>query len=113
MDLSARSGSQPLHNGDLLSVARLRPTLDSGIVVQGYVFAPGAFAWRPGIRLSDVIRSVDELRPNADLHYLLIRRELPPDRHITVVSADLAAALGCSRLGGGRGADATRSHHGV
>ena len=36
---------------------------------------------------------MDDLRPNADLHYILIRRELPPDRRITVLSADLAAAL--------------------
>jgi protein involved in polysaccharide export with SLBB domain len=36
---------------------------------------------------------VDDLQPNADLHYLLIRRELPPDRRITVLSADVAAAL--------------------
>jgi polysaccharide export outer membrane protein len=93
VDLSAGVRSQALHNGDLLSVARLRPTLDSGILVQGYVFAPGAFAWRQGIRLSDVIHSVDELRPNADLHYLLVRRETPPDRHISVLSADLAVAL--------------------
>ena len=93
VDLSARSGSQPLHNGDLLSVARLRPTLDAGIVLQGYVFNPGAYGWRPGIRLSDVVRSIDELRPDADLHYLLIRREVPPDRHITALSADLTAAL--------------------
>ena len=28
-----------------------------------------------------------------DLHYILIRRELPPDRRVTVVSADLDAAL--------------------
>ena len=80
VDLAAGVHSQPLRNGDLLSVARLRPTLDSGILVQGYAFAPGAFAWHQGIRLSDVIHSVDELRPNADLHYLLIRREMPPDR---------------------------------
>ena len=93
VDLSAGARSQLLHNGDLLSVARLRPTLDAGIQVEGYVFAPGAFAWRQGMRISDVIRSVDELRPNADLHYLLIRRELPPDRRITALSADLAAAL--------------------
>jgi protein involved in polysaccharide export with SLBB domain len=36
---------------------------------------------------------VDELKPNADIHYLLIRRELPPNREIAVVSADLGAAL--------------------
>jgi polysaccharide export outer membrane protein len=93
IDLSATAAAQPLQNGDLLRVLRLKPTLDSGIVVQGFVFAPGTFAYRQGIRLSDVIRSVDELRPDADIHYLLIRRELPPDRRVSVLSVDLAAAL--------------------
>jgi polysaccharide export outer membrane protein len=63
------------------------------VLLQGHVFAPGAFAYREGMRLTDVIRSVDDLRPNADLHYVLIRRELPPDRRVTAVSADLTAAL--------------------
>ena len=40
-----------------------------------------------------MLQSVDDLRPNADLHYILIRREQPPDRHVSVLSADLAAAL--------------------
>ena len=93
LDLSAAVSKEPLRNGDLVRVMRLRPTLDSGIAVQGYLYTPGTFAYRQGIRLSDVIRSVDELRPDADIHYLLIRRELPPDRHISVLSADLAAAL--------------------
>lgn len=93
IDVSASASKEPLRNGDLVRVMRLRPTLDSGIVVQGYLYTPGTFAYRQGIRLSDVIRSVDELRPDADIHYLLIRRELPPDRHISVLSADLAAAL--------------------
>jgi protein involved in polysaccharide export with SLBB domain len=93
IDLSAGASREMIRNGDLLRVMRLRPTLDSGIVVQGHVYDPGAFAYRPGIRLSDVIHSVDELRPDPDLHYLLIRRELPPDRQVSVLSADLAAAL--------------------
>jgi polysaccharide biosynthesis/export protein len=94
IDLSvAATGSEALRNGDLVRVMRLRPTLDSGILIQGHLYTPGTFAYRPGIHLSDVIRSVDELRPNADLHYLVIRRELPPDRRISVLSADLAAAL--------------------
>lgn len=45
------------------------------------------------MRLTDVLRSVDDLKPDAHLHYVLIRRELPPDRRITVLSADLSAAL--------------------
>jgi polysaccharide export outer membrane protein len=85
--------SAGLRNGDVLRVARLRPTLDSGVLVQGHLYQPGVTAFRQGLRLSDVIHSVDELRPNADIHYLLIRREMPPDRRIAVLSADLGAAL--------------------
>ncbi len=90
---TAASGAQVLRNGDLLRVTRLIPTLDSGVKVQGYVFTPGAIAWHAGMKLTDALQSVDDLRPDADLHYVLIRREVPPDRHIEAVSADLAAAL--------------------
>jgi len=92
VDLSSARAAA-VRNGDSLRVARLRPTLDAGVVVQGYVYTPGVFAYTPGMRLSDVLRTVDDLKPNADLHYILIRREVAPDRRVTVLSADLAAAL--------------------
>ena len=92
----ARSGadSPVLRNADVLRVARLRPTLDSGVSLGGEVFRAGDFAWREGLRLSDVLGSVNELRPGADQHYLLIRRETGANRHVTAMSADLTAALG-------------------
>ena len=90
---AASSRSELLHNGDSLRILRLRPTLDRGVTVEGHVFRPGPVAWHEGMRLTDVLGSVDELKPNADLNYVLIRRELPPDRQITALSADLAAAL--------------------
>jgi polysaccharide biosynthesis/export protein len=94
VNLTGAAGrSELVRNGDSLRISRLRPTLDAGVQVEGHVYTSGAFAYRPGMRLTDAIRSVDDLRPNADLHYLLIRRELPPDRRVTVLSADLAAAL--------------------
>jgi polysaccharide biosynthesis/export protein len=89
----AGAAPQGVRNGDVLHVSRLKPTLDSGVVVDGHVFSPASYAYRSGLRLSDVIRSVDELRPNADINYVLIRRELPPNREIAVTSADLGAAL--------------------
>ena len=76
-----------------LRVSRLRPTLDSGVTVEGHAYTTGRFAYHAGMHLTDVIHSVDELQPDADLHYVLIRRELPPDRRVAVLSADLAAAL--------------------
>lgn len=90
---TSASGEQALRNGDLLRITRLIPTLDAGVRIQGYVFTPGAVAWHQGMKLTDALPSVDDLRADADLHYVLIRREVPPDRHIAAVSADLAAAL--------------------
>jgi polysaccharide biosynthesis/export protein len=85
--------AQPARNGDIVSVARLRPTLDSGVVLQGHVHAPASFAHREGMRLTDVIGSIDDLKVNADQHYIVIRRETGPDRRVAAVSADLNAAL--------------------
>jgi polysaccharide biosynthesis/export protein len=90
---AAAGSSEILRNGDSLRVLRLRPTLDQGVMLDGHVFRPGPSAWHQGIRLTDIIGSVDELKPNADLSYVLIRRELPPDRRIAILSADLGAAL--------------------
>jgi polysaccharide export outer membrane protein len=90
---AAEGRGQVVRNGDSLRVLRLRPTLDSGVMVEGHVFRPAPVAWNEGLRLTDVIGSVDELRPNADINYVLIRRELPPDRRVVMLSADLSAAL--------------------
>jgi protein involved in polysaccharide export with SLBB domain len=91
--LDASGRAELMRNGDSLRVLRLRPTLDNGVTIEGFVFRPAQIAWSDGLRLTDALPSVEELKPNADLNYVLIRRELPPDRRVVVVSADLAAAL--------------------
>jgi polysaccharide export outer membrane protein len=82
-----------LDNGDKLKIPIIRPTLENSVELTGYVFRPGAFEYHPGLRLSDVLDSFDELRPNADRHYIMIRREVPPEQKVVVVSADLKRAL--------------------
>jgi polysaccharide export outer membrane protein len=94
VNLTQQAGAaQRVGNGAVLRVGRLRPQIDSGIELEGHVHRPGPVAWRDGLRLTDVIGSVDELRPNADQNYILIRRESGTARRISVLSADLAAAL--------------------
>jgi polysaccharide export outer membrane protein len=82
-----------ISNGDKLRVPAIRPTLENSVELSGYVFRPGAFQYRAGLRLSDVLTSFDELRPNADRHYVVIRRVIPPEEKIEVISADLERAL--------------------
>ncbi len=94
-------------NGDLLQVSRLKPTLDSGVVVEGHVYSPAELRVSRRARDSPTSSAPSqELKPNADQNYLLIRRELPPNRQIAVVSADLGAALNSPGTPGRRAADA-------
>jgi polysaccharide biosynthesis/export protein len=94
IDLTSNAGrNTELTNGDKLRVPAIRPTLENSVELSGYVFRPGAFQYRPGLRLTDILGSFDELRPNADRHYIMIRREVPPEEKIEVISADLERAL--------------------
>ena len=94
VDLTTPAGrATELTNGDKLTVSAIRPTLENSVVLTGHVFRPGQFEYRPGLRLTDVLGSLDELRPNADQRYIMIRREVPPDEKIDVISADLQHAL--------------------
>jgi polysaccharide export outer membrane protein len=94
IDLTSDTGrSAELANGDKLRVPAIRPTLENSVVLSGHVFRPGSFEYHAGLRLSDILPSFDELRPNADRHYVMIRREIPPEEKIEVISADLERAL--------------------
>jgi polysaccharide biosynthesis/export protein len=93
LELGSVGASEGLRNGDYIHIPRLKPSLDEAVTLQGNVYSPGVYAYRVGMRLTDVLRSVGELKPDSDLRYILIRRELPPDRRVIAVSANLAAAL--------------------
>ncbi len=90
----ARPGSaQLLRSGDTVRVPAIRPVLEDSVVVSGFVHRPGEYQFRPGMRIADVLPSLDELKPNADQRYVLVRRELPPDRRVRIFSANLERAL--------------------
>jgi protein involved in polysaccharide export with SLBB domain len=89
---SAQGRGVRLQSGDLLRIERVRSTYANSIQIEGHVLRPAAVQYRSGIRLTDVIPSIADLRPNADQRYVLIRREQVGTRRTEVLSADLAAA---------------------
>jgi polysaccharide biosynthesis/export protein len=94
LDLSASEGrSRVLRAGDLLQVPSVLERVDNAVELVGHVFRPARVQYRPGMRITDLVPSLRELKPLADAHYLLIRRELAPDRRVVALSADLAHAL--------------------
>jgi polysaccharide biosynthesis/export protein len=76
-----------------MRIESIRETLEGAVSLEGHVHRQGKQQFQPGMRLTDLIGSLDELQPRADLHYVLIRRESGPERKVSVVSADLAQAF--------------------
>lgn len=89
---SAQGQGLRLQSGDVLRVERVKQTYANSIQIEGHVLRPTVVQYRTGMRLGDVLESVADLRPNADPHYVLIRREQVGTRRIQVVSADLTEA---------------------
>lgn len=94
LDLSTRQGrATSLQSGDLVRIQAIRDSVEGAVSLLGHLHRTGSAQYRPGMRLTDLIGSLDELKPLADLHYVLIRRETGPTRLVSVVSADASAAF--------------------
>lgn len=94
VNLTAATGlKRALQSGDTLRVPTIRPILEESVVIEGHLHRPGEYQFKAGMRLADVLPSLDELQPNADQRYILVRREIPSDRGVRVFSADLEQAL--------------------
>ena len=93
LDLSTKEGrATVLRSGDLLRIRPISPAVRNLVGLGGHVYRPASFAWHEGMRLLEVLPSVSEMKPLADLHYVLIRRETRFERHVSIVSADIEAA---------------------
>jgi protein involved in polysaccharide export with SLBB domain len=93
LDLSSAEGrNRQLLAGDVLTIPKVFSDT-RGVTLEGHVHRPGSYAWREGMRLTDLLGSPQMFKLNADQRYVLIRRESLPDRHIEVISADATRAF--------------------
>jgi polysaccharide biosynthesis/export protein len=79
--------------GDALLIPAVLPEVENAIALAGHVHRPGDYPWYPGMRLTDLIESTEELKFGVDMGYVLIRREGTKGEPITTLSASLSAAL--------------------
>jgi len=96
VDLDLTSGDDRKHkikDGDVLLVPPVLRKFEDGVTLIGHVKRPGNFEWFEDMRLADLLQSLDVLKPQADLQYILIRRETDPAQRVQVLSANLALAL--------------------
>lgn len=88
----ANEGQDLIRDGDQITVSRDLGQLWQFVRLTGHVFESKDWEWRPGMRLTDLIPSPEILRPQSDINYVLIRREVEANIRIKLVSADLEAA---------------------
>lgn len=88
------NGTQALRDGDQVHIPRVAEVLDNAITVTGAVSRSGAFEWRQGIRVNDILRSpTQDLLPDADLNYGLIIRQSTESFELRLYQFDVASAM--------------------
>jgi protein involved in polysaccharide export with SLBB domain len=93
LDLTvAADRSRELLAGDTLTVPKVLDDTN-GVTLVGNVQRPGAYAWSQGMRLTDLLGSLQAFKIDADQRYIVIRREHAPDRRVEVLSADATRAF--------------------
>ncbi len=95
LDVALRDlgGDFTLQDGDTVRVFPLKPEIENRVGLFGHVFQPDTYAFTPGMRVSNLVRSLDALKPEAELSYAVILREEGPDRAKVTVPFHLGAAL--------------------
>lgn len=77
-----------IQDGDQVTVAPILPYSESAIYVEGHVVRPGRFPYHDGIKLSDVIRSYQDLLPEPADHGEIIRL-MPPDFRVEAIDFNI------------------------
>ena len=82
-----------MHDGDEVHIFPIAPYNTAAVYLQGHVLRPGRYAYTPGMRLTDLVASYQDLLPEPAEHYAEIISLRQPDWRPVVESFDLAAAL--------------------
>lgn len=89
----AAGRSTPLQNGDAVHVYSVLEKLENVVTLSGHVERPLAYQWQPGLRLSGIIPDRSLLQHDADLDYVLIRRQDENGQALQLLSASLSQAM--------------------
>lgn len=82
-----------LQDGDVVKVYPITPERTDAVYVYGNVFQEGSYEYRPGMRVSDVIKDETDVKSDTDFSYALIKRYVEPDMHAELVPINLGRAI--------------------
>lgn len=74
-----------LNSGDIIEFRKLYNDADNIVTIQGNIKHPATFAYKEGMRLSDILRSEEELLEETFVNQAVIRRVSGTDNQITTI----------------------------
>ncbi len=92
-DLTKPGGSLLISNGDQIRVFPALNRMDGIVLLSGNVITPGAYQWKQGMRISDLVKDVQLLQQRTDFSAALLVRERRLSRRISVQYISLGLAL--------------------
>lgn len=91
--ISIASMATILKDGDFVKIFPIYYQPENIIYLEGHVKRPGSFELKPGMKLSDIIPSIDVLLPDPYLEYAEIQRLTPPEKKLQIISFNLGKLL--------------------
>jgi protein involved in polysaccharide export with SLBB domain len=82
-----------VQDGDKIKISPILPYADKTVYLEGHVFRPGKFAYRDGMKVTDIIKSYTDLLPEPYKRHAEIIRLTAPDYTPTVIAFNLEDAL--------------------
>jgi protein involved in polysaccharide export with SLBB domain len=85
-------GSFWVKDGDRVAVSSILPFSDKTIYLEGHVYRPGSYPYQDGMKITDLVRSYQDVLPEPATHAEIVRLQ-PPDFHPVTIEFNLANAL--------------------
>ncbi len=82
-----------IQDGDKVKISPILPYADKTVYLDGHVFHPGKYAYRDGMKVTDLIHSYNDLLPEPSKTHAEIIRLEAPDYTPTVLTFNLGDAL--------------------
>ncbi|HOG17129.1 MAG TPA: SLBB domain-containing protein [Syntrophales bacterium] len=90
LETAARIG---LQDADLVKIFSIVDTNVNAVYLNGNVKRPGKYEMKPGMRLSDLVKSPEDLLKETYLDYALIKRLKLPERQTVLIPVNLGSVL--------------------
>ncbi len=82
-----------IKSGDVLLVESILERQENVVKLSGEVVKPGVYQWNGDLTLLDVIHNMRNLKSTADSEYIIIKRYLPPEYELSIITSNLRNAF--------------------